>query len=109
MARPADEMLASGMTGREAVARAERWWDDVGRGLVSREFTKQRKRRMNGGTPGVPLMIVKEEEIDAFSGILAGKPWRDLKEHEQLRVTHVWHHHHVLVPMQAHPSPLRLQ
>lgn len=66
---------------------ARRWWDDVGRGLISRQINPDdTETRVRTGGPAPA--IVSRQIVDAKipSGILNGLAFDQLTEREQLRV-----------------------
>lgn len=67
------DRLDTGMKASEAVARAELWWNSVGRHMI---------RKVGADDP----------TLAQFSGIVAGHAWSFLKQREQARVVKVWHH-----------------
>lgn len=71
-----DARLDTGMKVKEALARAEHWWDKTGR----KEFKR----------------IDNADEIP--SGILLGLAWDELNKFEKLRITKVYHHFFVRRP-----------
>ena len=55
--------LDTGMKGSEAVARAEVWWDDVGRGLVDKEFNRQTEPKVRPSKGAGPAVILRKREM----------------------------------------------
>lgn len=77
-----------GMTEREVVRLAERWWDRTGRRLM-------RNPDLHNPDVGVP------------SGILRGLPWSQLIARERQQVILAYHQHYLLPKLAALPSPAR--
>jgi hypothetical protein len=72
-----DRRLVSGLTLKEACARASGWWDGTGRHLF---------RNADWGNPDLGLA----------SGITRGLPFAELAREEAAAVIEHWHEHHVL-------------
>ena len=98
-----DERLSSGMLVKEAVFRAQLWWEQKGR--------KQMRQSRLKGNPGHDAFNPKpqddREALNWFpSGIMAAEPWDRLSRDEKLRVVKVWHHRIFLkTPAKKRPPP----
>ena len=88
--------LDTGMKVGEAIQSAAVWWELKGRALMM----DKNKASDNPGFGSFTPDPSNDEEAKNWlpSGVLAGKPWTDLTKEEKLRVTKIWHHHHVRVP-----------
>jgi hypothetical protein len=76
MAAANSATLDTGMTAGEAIQRAEKWWDAIGRHLIQQGSLAD----------------------DPQSGILRGEPWDRLQRHEKLAIVKHWHHFFVRRP-----------
>jgi hypothetical protein len=81
-----DDHLDTGMHAREAIARAEAWWEATGRKLMA-------------ATSGFDLAT------RARSGILSGRAWDALDKREKLHVVKVWHHTNIRRPDMLDKEP----
>jgi hypothetical protein len=73
-----DRFPDSGMLITEAIQRAQKWWDDVGRELCT---------HLTGNRP--KSIITLREEQNA--GIMSGLPWEALNKRERYKIVMVWH------------------
>lgn len=86
-----DARLDTGMTVKEAIARAERWWDGTGAKLMRRERQRGKGREfVSSMSPDDPNGLP--------SAVLNGRPWDTLRKSEKLHVVKAWHHFYVRVP-----------
>lgn len=94
-----DARLDSGMRVTEAIAKAEKWWNEY-RGAVAGHFNvHQDAPRVRAAANGAPGIVIKGEIVETVpSGILSGRPWRDLTLEERREIVKIWHHNHVVVP-----------
>lgn len=85
--------LDGGITVREAVRCAERWWDKFGRHMMKKVANKERGQdKFRGGDGKAPAIFVRGSEIDVIpSGILRGLPWDQLDAGERSRVAQNWY------------------
>lgn len=95
-----------GMSADEAVSRARRWWNEIGRGLVPLAFNQEEfDKAMTAAKPGLPLMKTRGTERTVPSGILNGLPWDELQQWEQVQITSQWLSDHVKPQEVAPPDP----
>lgn len=94
-----DGRLSSGMKVEEAIARAARWWDRIGRRALRRSFNTERQAsRFRRGGPA-PAILVPGEVTDVLpSGLLRGLRWDMLTREEKLSIVKGWHHEFVVRP-----------
>lgn len=84
-----DQTFDTGMKVSEALARAETWWDKVGRHGIQKH---------EPGTPGAFSSPDKADENFIPSGVINALPWDELSKREKLLITKAWHHHHIRKP-----------
>lgn len=83
------ELLMCGLKASEAHDRAAKWWNDIGRGMVPREFNIIKEERIKAG--GLSAMLkFKSEEQDLPSGILRALPFMELTKQEKLSIINRW-------------------
>lgn len=81
-----------GMEQREAYMHAERWWDGIGRHLLSNELGKVNEFRAPNNVSHEGRTIIKSSpERDIPSGVLNGLPWDQLKKNECFYVMRCWY------------------
>ena len=90
---PRDGRLVSGMKTGEALAKAESWWQRLGRKMMIDMKQKQVAK-------GVGQFVSDNPDNKSFlpSGILNGLPWGELTDREKVKVTLQWHESHVKIP-----------
>ena len=103
-------ILDTGMSAKEAVERAEGWWEKYGRHHMPKDFNtetivKHRKAVPGFGFLGFPAVILRKTETVIPAGLLEGKVWGELTQDEQRQVVKMWHHYHVRVPMEEGETP----
>lgn len=76
---PEERLSVSGMTPKQAVEGASRWWN-----TDAREYQRRARNRSRDG-------IRNDEELQHESGIFFGKKWNELDRREQLAVVNAWH------------------
>lgn len=95
-----DGKLDTGMTAKEAVQRAEHWWDTVG--AKEMKMHKLRHTQTPGGSlNGIGSAFISSDPDDPNflpSGIAAGRPWLTLTKNEKARVVKAWHHFYIRLP-----------
>lgn len=98
-----DARLDTGMTGREAIRRAEAWWTETGRQALPKAFNEEQlPAKVTPGGAG-PAIVIPGEVVPVVleAGILSGRRWDKLRPREQLAITKYWHHYHVRVPIES--------
>ena len=89
----------------EACRRAEQWWMQGGRHMMSQQLNKAGNveeigRRFSAAGANTPAILVKGSMEPVIpSGILRGLPWDELTSGEQLRIVKVWHREHIVSPL----------
>lgn len=68
------EILASGMTAKEAVRRSAQWWDKTGRKMIAKVA--------NTDENGLPVI---------GTTTMTGLPWDRLSKFAKLRIVKAWH------------------
>jgi hypothetical protein len=70
------------MKAKEAIERAARWWNNIGRKTKMLDFSSH--------NPDDPRFLP--------SGLINGHAWDMLGKREQIQVVKVWHHFHIRKP-----------
>lgn len=80
------------LTAPEAVKMASKWWDAIGRKLISKTFNRSRIDTAKGpGANGAPAIFVKGTgEVEIPSQILEGVEWARLGKREMGLVVKCW-------------------
>ena len=86
-----DARLDTGMTVKEAISRAQAWWDKTGAKLARREKQRRSPRAFT-------LSMSPDDPNGIPSNILNGRPWDALRKPEKLSVVKVWHHFYARKP-----------
>lgn len=92
-----DARLDTGMTAKEAIARAAAWWDARGRLLMNGEAAR-RKKAPGGAGKGVFAVSDPDDPRFLPSGIVNGHPWADLNRRSCILIVKIWHHFNVRKP-----------
>ena len=95
-----DQRLDTGMKVKEAIQRAQAWWEKTGRKEAQTQLKRQAKP-VGGADHGAGISFASQNEADPHflpSGLIHGDPWDQLNQREQLMLVKSWHHFHIRVP-----------
>lgn len=92
-----DDRLDTGMSVKEALAKASYWWGKTGRHAM---------RKDGGKGLEVSFSLDPDSENYIPSGILNGEPWDVLTKREKLTIVKVWHHFFVRKPQDLTDNPV---